>query len=251
VATRKQEKERLRQQRLEAERREAAEARRRLLLGYLVAGLLGAAVLGGLVIVVVSGGDGGSDGGESGPENAHIVPETGTVPPNAEPDGREGTTPPALQQADLEEAARIAACEVQLDLPDEGATHLQPNEDPPDYKTNPPTSGNHIIAPLQTADGAYLNPIDPLYFVHSLEHGRVEIQYDPELPEEDQLLLKGVFDESPAGMLMFPNPDMPYDVAVTAWTNMVGCEQFDPAVVDVIRDFRDTYRGQGPEAVPF
>jgi hypothetical protein len=249
VATRKQEKERLRQQRLEAERREAAEARRRLLLGYLVAGLLGAAVLGGLVIVIASGD--GNGGGDSGPESAHIVPETGTVPPNAEPDGREGTTPPALEQADLEEAAAIAGCELQLDLPDEGNTHIQPGDDPPDYETNPPTSGDHIVAPLQTADGAYLNPIDPINFVHALEHGRIEIQYDPNLPEEDQLLLKGVFDESPAGMLMFPNSDMPYDVAVTAWTNMATCERFDPAVVDVIRDFRDTYRGQGPEPVPF
>jgi Protein of unknown function (DUF3105) len=250
VATRKQEKERLRQQRLEAERREAAEARRRLLLGYLIAGLLGAAVLGGLVIVIASGG-GGSGGGDSGPENAHIVPETGTVPPNVEPDGREGTTPPAIEQADLGEAARIAGCEVQLDLPDEGNSHLRPNEDPPDYETNPPTSGDHVVAPLQTADGAYRGPINPLNFVHALEHGRVEIQYDPELPEDQQLVLKGVFDESPAGMLMFPNPDMPYDVAVTAWTNMVTCETFDERVVDVIRNFRDTYRGQGPEAVPF
>jgi hypothetical protein len=251
VATRKQEKERLRQQRLEAERREAAEARRRLLLGYLVAGLLGAAVLGGLVIVIVSGGGDGGGGGDSGPENAHIVPETGTVPPNVEPDGREGTTPPAIQQADLEEAARIAGCDVRLDLPDEGNSHLQPGDNPPDYETTPPTSGDHIVPPLQTADGAYLDPIQPVNSVHALEHGRVEIQYDPELPEDDQLLLKGVFDESPAGMLMFPNPDMPYDVAVTAWTNMVGCEQFDPGVVDVIRDFRDIYRGRGPEAVPF
>jgi hypothetical protein len=249
MATRKQEKERLRQQRLEAERRQAAEERRRLLLGYVVAGLLGAAVLAGLAIVIASGGGGG--GGDAGPEAAHIVPETGTVPPNAEPDAREGTTPPPLQQADLEEAARIAGCELALDLPDEGNTHLQPNDEPPDYKTNPPTSGNHIVPPLQTADGAYLTTPQPVNFVHSLEHGRIEIQYDPDLPEDDQLLLKGVFDESPAGMLMFPNPDMPYDVAVTAWTNMATCKTFDPGVVDVIRDFRDTFRGQGPEPVPF
>jgi hypothetical protein len=249
MATRKQEKERLRKQRLEAQRREAAEERRRLLLGYVIAGLLGGAVLVGLVIVIASSGGGG--GGDSGPESAHIVPETGTVPPNAEPDGREGTTPPAIEHADLQEAADVAGCELGLDLPDEGNQHLRPNDDPPEYETNPPTSGDHIVPPLQTADGAYLDPVDPINFVHTLEHGRVAIQYDPNLPEEDQLLLKGVFDESPAGMLMFPNPDMPYDVAVTAWTNMATCKTFDPAVVDVIRDFRDTYRGQGPEAVPF
>jgi hypothetical protein len=59
-----------------------------------------------------------------------------------------------------------------------------------------------------------------------------------------------VFDDDPAGMLLFPNPDMPYAVAVTAWTQLVGCPKYDEGVLDVIRDFRDTYRGNGPEAVP-
>ncbi len=88
--------------------------------------------------------------------------------------------------------------------------------------------------------------------VHSLEHGRIQVQYSPDLPEEDQLALKGVFDEARPGMVLFPNPDMPYDVAVTAWTQMVGCKSFEgAATLDVIRDFRDQYLGQGPEPVVF
>jgi hypothetical protein len=250
MASRKEEKERLRQSRLEAEKREASEAQRRLMLGYLIAGLLAAAVLAGLVLVIAGSGGGGG-GGDAGPEEAHIVPETGTPPEGAEPDAREGATPPAIQQADLEVAAKAADCELQLNLPDEGNSHLKPSDDPPDYATNPATSGDHIVPPLQAADGAYLDPIEPVNFVHSLEHGRVEIQYDPDLPEEQQLALKGVFDESPAGMLMFPNPDMPYAVAVTAWTQLAGCDKYNDGVLDVIRDFRDSYRGQGPEPVPF
>ena len=50
---------------------------------------------------------------------------------------------------------------------------------------------------------------EPWYFVHSLEHGRIEIQYSPDLPEDDQLALKGVFDQQPDGMLLFPNDEMP------------------------------------------
>jgi hypothetical protein len=89
------------------------------------------------------------------------------------------------------------------------------------------------------------------YFVHSLEHGRIEIQYSPDLPEEDQLALKGVFDESPGGVLLFPNDDMPYEVAVTAWTQLMGCKAFEgDATLDAIRDFRDIYLGQAPENVP-
>ena len=84
-----------------------------------------------------------------------------------------------------------------------------------------------------------------------MEHGRVAIQYSPDLPEADQLELKGLFDESPGGMLLFPNPEMPYEVAATAWTQLVGCERYEgPATIDAIRAFRDTYRGQGPEPVP-
>ena len=52
-------------------------------------------------------------------------------------------------------------------------------------------------------------------------------------------------------MLLFPNPEMPYDVAATAWTQMIGCPTYDgQATIDALRAFRDTYRGQGPEPVP-
>jgi Protein of unknown function (DUF3105) len=246
MATRKQEKERLRQQRLEAERRQATEERRRLLLGYLVAGLLGAAVLGGLVIVIASGGDGGD--GDSGPEAAHIVPETGTVPPDAEPDGREGTTPPPIERADLEEAAQVAGCELRLDLPDEGNTHLRPDQETPEYETNPPTSGDHDQAP--TADGAYLETPEVTMAVHSLEHGRIAIQYSPDLAEGEQLALKGLFDDDPEGMLLFPNAEMPYEVAATTWTNLIGCDTYSDSALAAIMAFRDRFRGRGPERVP-
>ena len=84
-----------------------------------------------------------------------------------------------------------------------------------------------------------------------MEHGRIEIHYKPSLPEAQQLALKGVFDADPNGMLLYPDPDMPYDVAVTAWTNMAVCPNYNETVLDVIRNFRDTYRGNGPEqAIP-
>jgi hypothetical protein len=247
MASRKQEKERLRQERLEAERREAEMARRRLYLGYLVAGLLAAAVIVGLAIVILSGGDGDS---EDFPAEAHIVTEFGgVVPDGLEPDGREGTTPPEIQQADLEEAAEVAGCELQLDLEDEGAGHLAPKDPEPDYGTDPPTSGDHSPQPL--AEGAYATTPENVNVVHALEHGRIAIQYSPDLPDDDQLVLKGVFDESPNGVALFPNPDMPSEVAVTAWTQLMTCKSYDERVVDAIRAFRDIYRGQGPEPVSF
>jgi hypothetical protein len=102
------------------------------------------------------------------------------------------------------------------------------------------------------ADGAYRQTPRSIEFVHSLEHGRIEIQYAPDLPKADQLALKGVFDESPSGVLLFPNSRMPYEVAATAWTQLMGCKSYKGAkTLDAIRDFRDQFRGRGPEAVPF
>jgi Protein of unknown function (DUF3105) len=246
VATRREEKERRRTERLAAERREADAERRRLILGYVVAGVLTLAVLVGLVLVLMGGDDDGSAqiGGEDIPEAAHIQPQSGFLHGVA-PDDREGTPPPPLQQGDLEAAARAANCDLRLNLPDEGNTHVTSAE--VNYKTNPPTSSNHNAE--QQADGAYSEMPEPVNFVHSLEHGRIEIQYSPDLPEEDQLALKGVFDESPDGMLFFPNPEMPYEVAATAWTQLIGCDRYEgEATLDAIRDFRDIYRGNGPES---
>jgi len=249
MASRKEEKERLRQQRLAAERAAASTGQRRLIAGYVVAALLALAVVAGLVVVIASG---GSSGGVDACSNAHIKNSAGSTR-GLEPDCRQGTPPPTIKVADLQLSAQRAGCELKLNLHNEGNTHV-PNSTPVKYGTVPPTSGNHNPVPID--DGAYKTPIsaDPNHpgmnirdMVHAMEHGRIEIHYKPSLPEDQQLALKGVFDDDPNGMLLFPDPAMPYDVAVTAWTNEVVCPHYNPAVLDVIRNFRDTYRGNGPE----
>jgi hypothetical protein len=249
MASRKEEKERLRQQRLAAERASASTGQRRLLLGYIAAGLLALAVVAGLIVVIVSGGSSTAEANSC--SNAHIKNSGGTFR-GLEPDCREGTPPPAIKVADLQISAQQAGCELRLNLADEGNTHV-PNSTPVTYKTTPPTSGNHNPVPID--DGAYITPVTDdtskttniRNEVHAMEHGRIEIHYKPSLPEAQQLALKGVFDADPDGMLLYPDPNMPYDVAVTAWTNMAACPHYNPGVLDVIRNFRDTYRGNGPE----
>ena len=245
----KAEREKRRAERLAAEKAATDAARRRLVFGYVAAGVMTLAVVIGVAVVIASGGnDTNQVNGEDIPDAAHIQVNSGFLH-GVTPDGRTGTPPPALQQGDLQKAAAAAGCTLQLDLKDEGNTHITKESEIPDYGTNPPTSGNHITPPLQQADGAYSEMPGPPYFVHSLEHGRIEIQYSPDLPEKDQLALKGVFDQSPPGMLFFPNTDMPYEVATTAWTQLMGCKQYKgQATLDAIRDFRDIYIGQGPES---
>ena len=154
----------------------------------------------------------------------------------------------------------MAGCDLQLDLKDEGNTHFDDDDKVVECATNPPTSGDHFAAggPDEPgsgalADGAFLETPPGNRTVHSLEHGRINIQYSPDLPEEDQLALKGVFDVAqPEGILLFPNADMPYDVAATAWTQLVGCDGFEgAATLDVIRAFRDQFLGRGPEPVAY
>lgn len=250
MADRKKERERLRAERLAAERAAGGDERRRLILGYFVAGLLAVLVVAGIVVAVMNSG-GGSGGEVEANEAAGIDPNTGAgnLLTDLEPDEREGTPPPEVKQADLELAAKAANCDLRLNLEDEGNTHLEDDTEVPDYKTNPPNSGNHSAENLP--DGAYLGMPGLVNIVHSLEHGRVEFQYNPKLSEDEQLSLKGVFDQDPQAILFFPNAKMPYAVAATAWTNMLVCDEYSPEVVDALIAFRDTYRGQGPEAIPF
>jgi hypothetical protein len=248
MASRKEEQERRRAERLAAERRESSAERRRLMAGYLVAGVLTLAVIVGLAIVLSSsGGDGDTADSSDFPEEAHVQAQSG-FDHDVPPDDREGTEPPAIAQGDLEISAKEAGCELDLDQREEGNTHVELQENF-DYSGNPPASGDHFEE--QQADGAWAEMPNQMYTVHSLEHGRINIQYSPELSEQDQLALKGIFDEKPEGSLFFPNDQMPYEVAATAWTQMIGCKTFEGATtLDAIRNFRDIYLGQGPEDVP-
>jgi Protein of unknown function (DUF3105) len=181
-------------------------------------------------------------------EAAHINPSSGEFR-NLEPDTREGSPPPPeIAEGDLQKTAKAAGCELRLDLPDEGNRHLTQGEPAPHYKTNPPTSGDHW--PIPVADGAYLTTPEASHYVHSLEHGRIEIQYQNSLPEKDQLALKGLFDAAPEGTLLFPNDGMPYEVAATAWTNLIGCERYSPDALAAIAAFRSQFLGKGPEQIP-
>jgi hypothetical protein len=242
---REEERERLRQARQERESSQAKSGKRRLVAVYAIAAVIGLAVVAGIVSVIAS--SAGGDGGE-----AHINQASGSTN-GLEPDEREGTAPSAVSVVNLKEAAKKAGCTLRLHLKDEGHTHLPPSAPTPDYKTNPPTSGNHVEAPLQEADGAYTEMPGEIFMVHSLEHGRMEIQYSSDLPEEDQLALKGLYETMYGGTLLFPNDNMDYAVAATTWTNLIGCSEYKGAItLDAIRDFGKAtwgkYGGEPPNA---
>ncbi len=238
---REEERERLRQARQERESSQAKSDKFRVFAVYGVAGLVGLLVVAGIVAAVASSG-----GGESG--ESHINQASGSTN-GIKPDDRAGATVAEVKVTNLKEAAKKAGCALRLHLKDEGHEHISPTAPTPDYKTNPPTSGSHVEPPYQQADGAYSEMPGEIFIVHSLEHGRMEIQYGPGLPEEDQLALKGVYDTMYGGTLLFPNENMDYEVAATTWTNLIGCPKYKGDItLDAIRDFgRATWGRYGGE----
>ncbi len=241
---REEERARLREAREEREKTHSSSERKRLMIVYAGAAVVGVIVVGAIVVAIASSG-GGSSGGLS-----HIDTRSGSTN-GVQPDSRSGPKPPPVKVANLKKAAKEAGCVLHLHLSEEGHTHIPPGSPSPDYKTNPPTSGNHVEPPFQQADGAYIEEPEKIDFVHSLEHGRVEIQYSPELAEKDQLALKGLYETLYAATLLFPNKEMPYTVATTAWRHLMGCKEYKGAItLDAIRDFgKATWGSDGREPV--
>lgn len=243
---REREREKLRQERIAAEESDKSSGRNRLIATYAIASTVVIAIV--VAIVVVSSGGGDDEGGG----DAHINLNTSIGSTNGvQPDNREGIAPAEAEVTDLQAAAKAAGCQLRLGLEDEGAQHIPTGSDTPEYKTSPPTSGPHVEPPYQQADGAYSEMPAEIDIVHSLEHGRLEIQYAPSLPEKAQLELKGLYDTMYGASLLFPNDRMDYEVAATTWTNLLGCPTYKgQATLDAIRAFgKQTWGKFGGEPV--
>jgi hypothetical protein len=227
VASRREEKERRRREREEAERALARQEARRRRIGTVLAAVLGTALV-AVVVLVVTAGDGGSGG------------------------GGEGVAAPAFGRGeDLPAAARAAGCRVSGELPDEGREHVAASQ-PVRYRTNPPTSGPHDE--VAARDGNYIGvePPGDRNAVHSLEHGRVNVQYRRGTPQARLRQLEGMFNEELNGIagyktLIFENRSMRAAVAATGWRRMITCDRLDDRTFDAIRAFRRQFVDQGPE----
>ena len=237
MASRKDQKAELRAEREAREREAAASERRRRMIGYAVGGALALAALIAIGVVLLAGGDDGggetSGGGGDWPE--------GSVPKQ--------------QETDLRAAVQAAQCETKS-LPQEGNKHVQGEVS---YKSNPPITGDHNEVPAD--DGATLEAPGEEQYVHSLEHGRVVVQFKPTASDQVKGSLKALFDEDPYHLLLFPNQtQMEPEVAAMAWASASGqegfkgelltCPKYNDKVPDAIRAFKTQYRDRGPEAVP-
>ena len=128
-------------------------------------------------------------------------------------------------------------------FPDLGALHLAVGSAAPDYNSDPPTSGPHDQTPAPC--GIYRQPVPDVSQLHSMEHGAVVIQYDPDLSQEQVELLEGA-DWSPAAeVIVAPRPDSPAPVALTAWTKRLLVDEVN---VEVITAFQREFGNRSPES---
>jgi hypothetical protein len=236
MAHRQEDKQRRREEREARERAEAAAAARRKRLQWVGGAVLALAIVAGVVVLAVAGLGGGSSS-----DGKPAAASTGG-----------GVQLPRQQTSDVNVAAKAAGCVLQHP-PIEGSTHLTKDFKPSDYKTNPPSSGNHN--PDWYQDGIYAPGDVPNLgkLVHPLEHGRIEVQYKPGTPKQTVSQLEALLAEQGNGyhMLLFQNTTgMKYQVAATTWGQLLGCPTMNPKVFDAIRTFRERYIDQGPERVP-
>lgn len=241
MASRKEQKEALRREREQREAQAKSTERRRRMIGYGAGGVLVVAVVAVLVVLLVSG-SGGGGGGSEASASSDVLPSGGSVP--------------ETQLTDLQRAAEAASCELSENR-GTSRDHTADLSEQVQYEQNPPNSGRHFQVEAQ--DGAYEESPDPKELVHSLEHGRIVIWFDPELPEEARASLKALYDEDTYQMLLAPKADMPFEVAATAWGAepqplgtgySLECSQYNEQVFDAIRAFKDEHRSNGPEPIP-
>jgi hypothetical protein len=234
VASRKEQKQRLRREREERERQQREQARRKRLVGYSVGGMLAAAAVIAVVIVLVAGGSSKSEGS--------------TFP--------SGGKAPTVRVTNLSQAAAAAGCRLSSEKATSRNHEVNPNKKL-HYRTNPPTDGKHYQFPEN--DGIYNKAPPDSHLVHNLEHGRIIIWVKPSLPDSDRANIRALVDEDSYQMVLVPRTNMPFQVATSAWGRdpvplgtgyLMGCSRYDAKVFDAIRAFRDKHRSNGPEPIP-
>lgn len=149
----------------------------------------------------------------------------------------------------LKTLATAAGCDAPKTYKSEGATHVSETP-PPQYKTNPPNSGNHLNSTLKT--GIYAVQPPDGNAVHNLEHGHIEIWHiEGQVSRPILEALAKVVQTNPTHLILAPRATMDngYKLAFVAWGVIEGCK--DPknpdAVAALATEFIKQNVDKGPE----
>jgi hypothetical protein len=116
-----------------------------------------------------------------------------------------------------------------------------------DPHSNPPVSGR-VDERVYANDGSYVDrrPPTTLASVHALLHGRIVLQYRPDLSAAQVRALDRLVRGTPSRTLLFANnTGMRTPVAATAYLALMTCPRVDPPTLRALRAFRARRVGFG------
>ena len=127
-------------------------------------------------------------------------------------------------------------------FPVAGQDHITPDQQPDNWNSNPPTSGDHLGSPLPR--GVYDNEQDMRALVHNQEHGHVVILYKGIPPDQVDQLRQFVEARDESKLVLAPWTGLDQNgVALTAWQNL---ELLQRVNMDVVQAFVNDYMvGEG------
>ena len=153
--------------------------------------------------------------------------------------GRE--SPPAANKAvtpaALQAGRQAAGSQGVKTYPSAGRNHIGADQQPSNWNSTPPTSGDHLGNPLPP--GVYDNEQDMRALVHNMEHGYVVIVYKG-IPQDQVDQLREFVDQRDGSKLVLaPWSGLESNgVALAAWQNL---ETLQRVNMDVVQAFVNDY----------
>lgn len=145
----------------------------------------------------------------------------------------------------LRKAAAAGGCEPVRTFPNEvrgSNPHLAPYE----YKTNPPTSGNHDPS---TSPTGFPGQVPDANLVHNLEHGEIIFWYKPDLDTAVITGLQNLVKKEPQYYIMVPRTNMDAPLYFTSWTKSQRCPVPTTKTVAAAEFFAVSNKGKAPEGL--
>jgi hypothetical protein len=131
------------------------------------------------------------------------------------------------------------------------------------WNTDPPSNGQHY--PEWAPWNFYTEAVNPRQVVHNEEHGGVIVWWGPNVADGTVAKLHDWYLAEPTGSFGTPYAKLGSKVAITAWTgdsshyqvngyygqgHIAICPSYTPAAAKAFTEFRNVYRGHGPEGIP-
>ena len=148
------------------------------------------------------------------------------------PAANKAVTPAALQAG-----RQAAGSQGVKTYPNAGRNHISADQQPSNWNSTPPTSGDHLGNPLPP--GVYDNEQDMRALVHNMEHGYVVIVYKG-IPQDQVDQLREFVDQRDGSKLVLaPWSGLESNgVALAAWQNL---ETLQRVNMDVVQAFVNDY----------